>query len=71
MHRYYYTESLHEVIRYIYMTDAHTSVTVNATSQMQTDRCVVFMTQYWKVQCLLVGATEGESDLGASAVAQW
>lgn len=53
------------------MTDAHTSVTVNATSQMQTDRCVVFMTQYWKVQYLLVGATEGESDLGASAVAQW
>ena len=46
MHRYYYTESLHGVIRYIYVTDTYTSVTVNATSQMQADRCVVFMTQY-------------------------
>lgn len=46
MHRYYYTESLHEVIRYIYVTDTYKSVTVNATSQMQADRCVVFMTQY-------------------------
>jgi hypothetical protein len=71
MHRYYYTESLHEVIRYIYVTDTYKSVTVNATSQMQADRCVVFMTQYWKVQYPLVGATEEENDLGASPVAQW
>ena len=46
MHRYDYTETLHEVIRYKYVTDTYTSITVNATSQMQTDRCVVFMTQY-------------------------
>lgn len=71
MSRYYYTESLHEVIRYIYMTDTYRSIAVNATSQVQTDRCVVFMTQYWKVQYLLVGAPEGENDLGASAVAPW
>lgn len=71
MHRYYYTESLHEVIRYVYISDTYTSITVNATSQMQADRCVVLMTQYWKVQYLLAGATEEENYFGASPVAQW
>ena len=40
MHRYYYTESLHEVIRYVYISGTYTSITVNATSQMQV--CCVY-----------------------------